>query len=120
MNNDEAVAMRQHEMDLRARALEAALATPSPARAAVRSRAVLLAALATASALPLFLVLGGVRVGPRPLSLIVATTLGTLALAAGALVLSVRRGGSMLGRSRPALLAVAFALPPALLLWKAG
>jgi hypothetical protein len=106
--------------ELRARVLEAARREPSPARGAVlRRRAMWIAGAAAVSVL-VFAAVGGPRPGPRPLSLILWTALGSAALAAGALWSAGGRGGSMVGRPRAWLWAVAVSTPLALLAWKVG
>jgi hypothetical protein len=120
--------------ELRARVLEAAAAEPSPTRAAVRRRNMLIGMVATASGIGAFVIfsmlmseshllrLGG-EVLPqqrleRPVWLVVATAGGAVAVAASALWLALGRGGSMLGRSRRWLLYGGVLIPVSLLVWK--
>jgi hypothetical protein len=104
--------------DLKRRVLAATAAEPSPTR---RERLVPSAVrMASALAVPLLLLVlvGGPRIGPRPLGLVAATALGASAIAAAALWVAVGRGSSMLGRSRRWLLAAAALAPLAFLAWK--
>jgi hypothetical protein len=106
------------ETDLKSRILAAATSEASPTR---RQRAIgsaLGAASALAVPLLLFALVGGPRVGPRPLELVALTTLGTAGIAATALFVAAGRGRSMLGRSRRRLLGTALIAPVAFLLWK--
>jgi hypothetical protein len=122
--------------ELRARVLAAAAAEPSPTRAAVRRGALLMGLVAAASGIGAFVVfavlmsdghllrLGG-EIAPhqrleRPVGLVVATTSGALGIAAAAVWLALRRGRSMLGRSRRRLLCGAVLIPISLLAWKVG
>jgi hypothetical protein len=122
--------------DLRARVLAAAAAEASPARAAVRWRNLFIGLVAAASGIGAFVIfaalmseshllrLGG-DVAPhqrleRPIELVVVTAGGALGIAATAVWLALRRGRSMLGRSRPRLLCGAALLPIGLLAWKVG
>ncbi len=104
--------------DLKRRILAATISEPSPTR---RQRLIWSAIrMASALAVPLllFLLVGGPRVGPRPLGLVAMTALGTSGIAAAVLFVAVGRGPSMLGRSRGRLLATAVIVPVAFLLWK--
>ena len=122
--------------DLRARVLAAAAAEASPTRAAVRRRTRLMAVVAAASAIGAFVVfatlmserqllrLGG-DVAPqyhldRPVSLVLTTAGGGLAVAAVAVWLALGRGRSMLGRSPRWLLLGSVLIPLGLLTWKVG
>jgi len=122
--------------DLRARVLAAAAAEPSPTRAAVRRRNVFMGLVAAASGVGAFVFFAAVvseghllRLGgeitpqqrlERPVGLAVATASGALGVAATAVWLALRRGGSMLGRSRQRLLCGAALIPISLLAWKVG
>jgi hypothetical protein len=122
--------------DLKALVLAAAAAEPSPTRAAVNRRNVLMGMLAAASGVGAFVIfslltsegqivrLGG-DVGPyrhleRSLWLVVTTAGGALGVAGTALWFALRRGGSMLGRSRSWLLYGSALIPLGLLAWKVG
>jgi hypothetical protein len=108
------------EEQLRARVLDAVAREPSPTRGQRRQRDGWLLALGSAAALAVFEAWGGVRPQGRPLSLIVATAVGSAGLAAVALVAALGRGRSMLGRSPGRLLATIALVPAALILWKVG
>jgi hypothetical protein len=104
--------------DLKHRILAAAASEASPTR---RQRVVgtaIRAVSALAVPLLLFALVGGAGLGPRPLGLVAITALGTLAIAAWALLEGFGRGPSMLGRSRGRLLATAALVPVAFLVWK--
>jgi hypothetical protein len=120
--------------ELRARVLAAAAAQPSPTRAGINRRNILISMLAAASGVGAFVLfalltsegqlvrLGG-DVAPyrhleRSVWLVVTTLAGTLGVTAAALWLSLRRGRSMLGRSRSALLSGIALTPLALFAWK--
>ena len=105
--------------DLKERLLAAIAAEPSPTRAIAARRSAGMLAGATLASIAIWIVAGGIRPTGRPLALIAATSLGAVAIAAGAVALAVRRGRSMLGRPAPLLLAVVLATPLALLAWKA-
>lgn len=104
--------------DLKKQILLAAQQQPAPARTTRDPRALALVASAVLVPLAMFVAAGGARSGPRPLALVVGTGLGALAIAAVALWSALGRGGSMLGRSRSWLLAVAVAAPLGFLAWK--
>ena len=104
--------------DLKHRILAAAASEASPTR---RQR-IVGSAIRTASALALplllFTLVGGARLGPRPLGLVAMTALGTSTIAAWALFGAFGRGPSMLGRTRGRLLGTAVIAPVAFLIWK--
>lgn len=104
--------------DLQQRVFAAIAAEPSPARPAVsRMRTELLAGAILVS-LSVFIATGGIRPTGRPAILMIATFAGAIAISAGAALLALRRGRSMLGRSAPVLVAIALATPLLLLAWK--
>jgi hypothetical protein len=122
--------------ELRARVLAAAAAEMSPTRADLRRRNLLIGLVAAASGLGAFVIftaimseghllrLGG-EVAPhqyleRPVGLVVTSVGGALVVAATAAWLALRRGRSMLGRSRRRLLCGAALIPISLLAWKVG
>lgn len=122
--------------ELRARVLAAAAAETSPTRADLRRRNLRIGLVAAASGLAAFVIfaalmseghllrLGG-EVAPhqyleRPVGLVATSVGGALVVAATALWLALRRGGSMLGRSRRRLLCGAALIPISLLAWKVG
>ena len=120
--------------ELRARVLAAATAEPSPTRAAVRRRNMLIGMVAAASGIGAFVIfavlmseshllrLGGEVVPQqrleRPVWLVVATVGGALGVAATAVWLALGRGRSMLGRSPRWLLYGGVLIPVSLLVWK--
>jgi hypothetical protein len=106
--------------DLKRRILAATISEPSPTRRQRLIGSAIRMASALAVPLLLFVLVGGPRVGPRPLWLVAMTALGTSAIAAWALFEAVGRGSSMLGRSRGRLMAAAAIAPVAFLLWKVG
>ena len=107
-----------HAPDLKRRILAATASEPSLTRRQRVIRSAIRMASALAVPLVLFLLVGGPRVGPRPLGLVATTALGTSGIAAAALFVAVGRGSSMLGRPRGRLLATAVIVPVAFLLWK--
>jgi hypothetical protein len=106
--------------DLKRRVLAAAASEKSPPRRQRVLRSALLAASALAVPFLLLALVGGPRVGPRPLPLVAMTSLGTAVIAALALLLAASRGPSMLGRSTRRLLGTALIVPVAFLTWKAA
>ena len=104
--------------DLKQMILEAAQKEPASPRRKVRSRTALVLTASAAIALAVFFAIGGVRVGPRPMALLIATAGGSFVFAVMALVIAFGRGRSMLGRPRTWIFAMAMATPAALLLWK--
>lgn len=122
--------------DLKARVLAAAAAEPSPTRAAVNQRNVVISMVAATSivgALMIFATLASdgqlVRLGgevapdryvERSVWLLLTTAGGALGIVAMALWFALRRGRSMLGRSRGSLLCGIVLIPLALFAWKIG
>ena len=104
--------------DLKQRILTAAAADPSPARGRISAGSAVLVGSAVVTPLLLFFLVGGVRAEPRPLSLVLATGLGALAIAACALFVALGRGPSMLGRARGWLIGTAVVAPLAFVTWK--
>jgi hypothetical protein len=122
--------------ELKARVLAAAAAAPSPTRAAVNRHNIVIGILAAASAVGALVIfatltsdgqlvrLGG-EVAPnryveRSVWLVAATTGGALAIGAMALWFALRRGRSMLGRSRGSLVRGIVLIPVGLFVWKMG
>ena len=119
---------------LKARVLAAVAAEPSPTRAAVHRRNLFIGMVAVASGLGAFVIfalfmsgghllrLGGEVAPQHPLQrsvwLVVTTAGGALGVAAMALWLALRRGRSMLGRSRRWLLYGGVLIPISLFAWK--
>ena len=120
--------------ELKAWVLAAAAAEPSPTRAAVKRRNILISMLAAASGVGAFVIfalltsegqlvrLGGEvvrhRYVERPIWLVVTTAGGALGVAATALWFALCRGRSMLGRSRSWLLCGIALIPLGLFTWK--
>jgi hypothetical protein len=104
--------------ELRERVLAAIALKPSPTRQQVRRQSRQLFALTAVIMAALFLAAGGVRVDPRPPTLLLATALGGGVFAVLALILALGRPRSMLGRPRAVLLVAAVGLPLGLFAWK--
>jgi hypothetical protein len=102
---------------MKARVLDAVRKKRSPTRPAVTVDTILLLLTAAAVALNIFMGSGGVVVGPRSLSLVVATALGRGTIALASTWASLARGGSMLGRSLPWLVTTSVATPVAIVGW---
>ena len=101
--------------ELRAKVLELVSQVPSPSRREAQRRSLAWLALGLLLPLVLFALLGGAERGPRPLSLLLVTAVGTAVLALLSLWGALGRGGRTLGRARSRLFAVVL-LPPLLLL----
>jgi hypothetical protein len=98
--------------DLRARVLEAARRETSPPRPVVRRWTAAAIALGFAPLLLVFyVVLDGIVLGKRPIPFAVITGAGWVALALVATWGSLARGGSMLGRPKSWLIALAIGTP---------
>ena len=122
--------------ELKASVLAAVAADPSPTRAAVKRRNILISMLAAGTGVAAFAIfalltsegqlvrLGGEVASHRHLErsvwLVVTTTGGALGVAATALWFALGRGRSMLGRPRHWLLGGITLIPIALLAWKVG
>jgi hypothetical protein len=104
--------------DLKHRVLAAAADQPSATRQQLSGRSLILLLSAILAPLAIFAAVGGVRLGPRPISLTVLTAVGALAIAGCALFVAVGRGPSMLGRARGWLIGTAVVAPLAFLAWK--
>src|SRR5262245_3223358 len=104
--------------DLKQRILAAAASEASPTRRQRVVRSAIRAVSALAVSLLLFTLVGGVRLGPRPLELVAMTALGTSTIAALALFAAFGPGPSMLGPTRGRLLATVVIVPIAFLIWK--
>jgi hypothetical protein len=103
---------------LEGRILAAVARESAPTRGELRARTRWLGAAAAAGAAAVFAWAGGLRAAPRPVLLIIATSLGTAALAALAFALAVSPGRGRMSRPRLELLAAVAVIPAALLLWK--
>ena len=100
--------------DLRARVLAQVAGAPSPTRAVYRRRIVLVAVIGALATLALFMAMGGMARGTRPVEMI-AFTVGFGLLAAAVLTrLSSSSSGTMLGRPRPVLLTAVVVTAPLL------
>jgi hypothetical protein len=122
--------------ELRAQVLAAAAAEASPTRAAINRRNRFISMVAAASAVGAFMIFAAlmsngelVRLGgevtphqhlERSVWQVVTTAGGALGIAAAALWLALRRGRSMLGRSRGWLLYGGLLIPIGLFAWKVG
>jgi hypothetical protein len=104
--------------DLRARTLAVIRRHPAPTHRQFRARAILLIAGSTAVSLAIFFLAGGLRLEPRPGSLLVATMGGAFAIAVLSILIGIRRGRSMLPRSGWQLALLVASVPVALFLWK--
>jgi hypothetical protein len=105
---------RATSAELRARVLAEVARTPSPTRAVYKRRVLLLAALGAIATASLFVGMGGMSPGGRPVEMI-AFTAG-LALVAAAVLTRLSSGarGSMLGRPRTVLLGAVVVTAPVL------
>jgi hypothetical protein len=106
--------------DSKDRLLASMRTEPAPTRAQVERRDRWLFALSLALGALVFAAAGGVRTGPRPLLLILATSAGTAAIAGMALWAGLGRGRSMLGHRRALVLGIGLAAPLLLLAWRTG
>jgi len=105
---------REPQRDLRARVLAEAARTPSPTRSEHRRRVILLAAIGAVATVTLFVGLGGMSPGTRPVEMI-AFTVGFGLVAAAVLTrLSSTAPRSMLGRPRGVLLTAVVLTAPVL------
>jgi hypothetical protein len=104
--------------DLKLRLLREVASAPASTRTAESLRAAWLLGCAVAASIATYLVLGGVRITGRPISLVVGTVLGTALIAALTLWGVVARGRAMSGRASAWLTTVALLSPLALFGWK--
>ena len=105
---------RVAEGDLRARVLAEVARAPSPTRADHKRRILLVAAIGTIATVSLFVGMGGMSPGTRPVEMI-AFTVGFGLVAAAVLTrLSSGPNGSMLGRPRTQLLTAVVLTAPVL------
>ena len=100
--------------DLRARVLAEVARTPSPTRVEYKRRILLVATIGALATVSLFLGMGGMSPGTRPVEMIAFTAGFALVAAAVLTRLSSGQSGSMLGRSRPLLLTAIVATAPVL------
>jgi hypothetical protein len=99
---------------LRAGVLAQVKAEASPTRSDVRKRTALVAAIAAIASGVLFVALGGMKLGDRPLVFVAHVALGWAALAAFATQAALRRGAAGLGLPRTVLVVAAVTAGPAL------
>src|SRR5437773_5845956 len=104
--------------DVRARILAAAAQQPSPTRSQLRLRNAVLLVTGILVPLLVFFVWGGLRQAPRPDVLVWQTAGGGAFVALTLMIVAIKRGRSMLGRTGTALLAVAVLTPVVLFTWK--
>jgi hypothetical protein len=106
------------EAQLRAQVLELSTRERAPTRAELaRERRIVLAVVLLVP-LSIFVVSGGIRLGPRPERLVLQTALGSAFLAAGVAIVGIGRGRSMLGRPRWWLLTQVLLTPLLLFGWR--
>jgi len=103
---------------LRAQVIDRSTREPSPTRGQLALRHRIVLGIALIVPLLSFIVLGGIRVGPRPDELVLQTALGSALLAALVAVVGVGRGRSMLGRPRSWLLTQVLLTPVSLFGWR--
>ena len=100
--------------DLRARVLAEVARTPSPTRAVYKRRILMMASMGALATVALFVGMGGMSPGTRPVEMI-AFTVGFGLVAAAVLTrLSSGQSGSMLGRPRTVLLTAIVGTAPLL------
>ena len=104
--------------DREARIKDAIRRQPSPTRRQVSGREAAFLILGSLPPLGCFIAVGGTFLGPREQSLLVATVLGEAFISAVTLSIAAGRGGQMIGRSAPQLLATAIVGPLAFISWK--
>lgn len=102
--------------ELKARVLAAVASEASPDRQRVSRRATVAWLVAVATALVVFLMVGGIRAVERPVSFVLVTVAGWAAIALAATWACARRG-SMVGRPLGVLLLATALTPAALGLW---
>ncbi len=106
--------------DLRARVLAEAARTPSPTRAVFKRRVLVIAGIGALATASLFLAMGGMRPGTRPVEMIGFTAGFGLMAAAILTRLSSTGHGPMLGRPRSVLLTAVVVTAPLLALAALG
>jgi hypothetical protein len=106
---------RAPSADLRARVLAEAARTPSPTRVEYKRRILLVAGIGAVATAVLFVGMGGMSPGTRPVEMIAFTVgFGLVAVAMLTRLSSSRSSRSMLGRPRGVLLAAVVASAPLL------
>jgi hypothetical protein len=106
------------EAQLRAQVIDRSTREHSPTRRELALRRGMVLGMALAAPLLSFIVWGGLRVGPRPVGLVLQTALGSAVLAAVFIIVGVGRGGSMLGRPSSWLLTQVLLTPVCLFGWR--
>jgi hypothetical protein len=104
--------------DLKARITASVQQQPSATRPQVARKVAVTLVSAVAVPVIAFLIVGSVRPGPRPWSLILATGAGAFGIALAAVWVAFGRGGQMVGRARTRLLAMTVAAPATFVIWK--
>jgi hypothetical protein len=104
--------------ELRSRVLRAVRENPAPTRAQIARRRAVMVAVAMVSPLVGLALAGGPHAGPRPASLLLATSGGTLVLACATIWMAIGRSGQMLDRARIWLALTALTAPPLWFVWK--
>ena len=109
---------RTPDHELRSRILEAVRERPAPTRRQAAGARAALVAVALAAPLTGLVLAGGPLVGPRPGSLLLATSGGGVALACAAIWIAVGRSAQMLDRARAWFVCTALTVPPLWFVWK--
>jgi hypothetical protein len=107
---------RATSAELRARILAEVARTPSPTRAVYKRRILVTAAIGALATVSLFVVMGGMKPGARPVEMIAFTAGFALVAAAVLTRLSSSERGPMLGRPRAVLLTAVVVTAPVLAL----
>jgi hypothetical protein len=105
-------------LDLKARIKDTIRNRPSATRGEVRARVSASLLAGYGASLVLFVAVGAVRVGPRPLVMVAGAALGTALVAIGASWAAIGRGDEMSGRSPRVLAWTAAITPLAVLGWR--
>jgi hypothetical protein len=104
--------------ELKLRLLREVASAPASTRAVESRRAAWLLGAAVAASIATYLVVGGVRITGRPMSLVSGTVAGTALIALLTLWSIVGRGRAMSGRASAWLTTIALVSPLALFAWK--
>jgi hypothetical protein len=103
--------------EMKARLFDAIKQEKSPTRGEVARQVAVVVGVAVVMAAIMLYVLDGVHLAPRPIAFVCGTAVGWSVVAAIAARLAFGRGGSMLGRPRARLIAVAVVTPIVLFGW---
>jgi len=106
------------DAQLRAQVIDRSTREPSPTRGQLALQHRLVLGFALSVPLLSFIILGGIRVGPRPNELVLQTALGSAVLAALFAIVGLGRGQSMLGRPRSWLWTQVLLTPISLFGWR--